>query len=181
VRAPTPSCKSRTPLVPVVNHIRTYWWCRPPRTGRQRMVPASLTARETGASFSKDIRSFLSDAATGKLANLPLQIPVSSGCSWKLVFSGRTKTNDAGLKTFSSRCDGIADAWELFPDDKTKSVQLYFDPEHSGKSTVVIVANAKTGKWETSLWDFFHDQTFAVVGHHDDGSIKPTRFEFLRS
>ena len=41
-------------LVPVVNQIRTYWWCSPPRTGRQRMVPASLTARETGASFSKD-------------------------------------------------------------------------------------------------------------------------------
>ena len=40
--------------VPVVNQIRTYWWCSPPRTGRQRMVPASLTARETGASFSKD-------------------------------------------------------------------------------------------------------------------------------
>ena len=42
------------PAVPVVNQIRTYWWCSPPRTGRQRMVPASLTARETGASFSKD-------------------------------------------------------------------------------------------------------------------------------
>src|SRR5258707_11684928 len=41
-------------VVPVVNQIRTYWWCSPPRTGRQRMVPATLTARETGASFSKD-------------------------------------------------------------------------------------------------------------------------------
>jgi hypothetical protein len=41
-------------VVTVVNQIRTYWWCSPPRTGRQRMVPASLTARETGASFSKD-------------------------------------------------------------------------------------------------------------------------------
>src|SRR5882762_11742941 len=40
--------------VPVVNQLRTYWWCSSPRTGRQRMVPASLTARETGASFSKD-------------------------------------------------------------------------------------------------------------------------------
>src|SRR5260370_37737479 len=42
------------PAVPVVNQIRTYWWRSPPRTGRQRMVPANLTARETGASFSKD-------------------------------------------------------------------------------------------------------------------------------
>src|SRR5713101_4188736 len=41
-------------VVPVVNQLRTYWGCSPPRTGRQRMVPASLTARETGASFSKD-------------------------------------------------------------------------------------------------------------------------------
>jgi transposase len=40
--------------VPVVNQIRTYWWCSPPRIGRQRMCPASSTAREIGASFSKD-------------------------------------------------------------------------------------------------------------------------------
>jgi redox-sensitive bicupin YhaK (pirin superfamily) len=25
--------------VPVVNQIRTYWWCSPPRVGRQRMLP----------------------------------------------------------------------------------------------------------------------------------------------
>ena len=36
---------TRATPVPVVNQIRTYWWCSPPRTGRQRMVPASLTAR----------------------------------------------------------------------------------------------------------------------------------------
>ncbi len=41
-------------VVPVVNQIRTYWWCSPPRTGRQRMLPARSTTRETGASFSKD-------------------------------------------------------------------------------------------------------------------------------
>jgi hypothetical protein len=44
----------RNHAVAVVNQIRTYWWCSPPKTGRQRMVPASSTARETGASFSKD-------------------------------------------------------------------------------------------------------------------------------
>ena len=36
------------------NQIRTYWWCSPPRIGRQRICPASSTAREIGASFSKD-------------------------------------------------------------------------------------------------------------------------------
>src|SRR5260370_42512392 len=41
-------------VVPVENQIRTYWWCSPPRIGRQRMCPARSMARETGASFSKD-------------------------------------------------------------------------------------------------------------------------------
>src|SRR6266404_444622 len=41
-------------LVPVANQIRIYWWCSPPRTGRQRMCPVRSTARETGVSFSKD-------------------------------------------------------------------------------------------------------------------------------
>jgi hypothetical protein len=41
-------------FLPVANQIRTYWWCSPPRIGRQRMSPASSTAREIGASFSKD-------------------------------------------------------------------------------------------------------------------------------
>jgi hypothetical protein len=36
--------------VPVVNQIRIYWWCSPPRTGRQRMCPVRSTARETGGS-----------------------------------------------------------------------------------------------------------------------------------
>jgi hypothetical protein len=40
--------------VPVVNQIRIYWWCSPPRTGRPRMCPVRSTARETGVSFSKD-------------------------------------------------------------------------------------------------------------------------------
>ncbi len=146
--------------------------------------PVVVARPAQGLNFAvsaKDIRSFLTDVQSGKIANLPLQMPAISGCSWQLMFNGRTKADDAGLKTFSSRCDGKADAWEIFPDDKSKSVQLHYDVERSGKSTIVVLSNAATGKWEMSLWDFFRDETFAVVGHHDDGKIKPTRFEFLRS
>ncbi|WP_375777822.1 S1C family serine protease [Bradyrhizobium sp. ma5] len=130
---------------------------------------------------ARDIRLFLGDIQNGKVANLPLAIPATVGCSsWQPIFSGRTKDNQAGLKTFSSRCDGVADAWQVLPDDKSKSVQLHLDVERTGKSSVVVLTNAGTRKWETSLWDFFKDQSFAVVGHHDTGSIKPTRFEFVR-
>jgi DNA-binding GntR family transcriptional regulator len=36
------------------NQIRADWWCSPPRIGRQRICPARSTARENGASFSKE-------------------------------------------------------------------------------------------------------------------------------
>jgi NADPH:quinone reductase len=41
-----PVCGHAGKLVPVVSQIQTYWWCSPPRTRQQRMVPASWTARE---------------------------------------------------------------------------------------------------------------------------------------
>jgi S1-C subfamily serine protease len=131
---------------------------------------------------ARDIRSFFSDATTGKIAVLALQVPAPPvGCKWQLIFNGRNAGNDSGLKTFSSKCDGVADVWQLFPDNKSKPVQLHIDANRTGKSSILVLSNAATGKWETSFWDFFRDQTFAVVGHHDDGTIKPTRFEFLKS
>jgi hypothetical protein len=99
-----------------------------------------------------------------------------------MIFNGRTKSDDAGLRTFSLKCDNVADAWEILPDDQSKRVQLHFDPERTGKSSIVVVrSNVSTIKWETSYWDFFRDRTFAVIGRHDDGKIRPTRFEFARS
>src|SRR5258705_7201130 len=40
--------------VPVEYQIRTYWWCSPPRIGRQRIFPTRSTVRENGASFFKE-------------------------------------------------------------------------------------------------------------------------------
>ena len=148
-------------------------------------VQAVIARPAQGLNFAvsaRDIRQFFDDAATGKVAVLALQVPESpEGCKWQMIFNGRNKANNAGLKTFSSKCDGVADAWEVFPDDKSKPVELYIDRNRTGKSSIVILTNAKTGKWEKSFWDFFRDETFAVVGHHDDGSIKPSRFEFAKT
>jgi len=126
-----------------------------------------------------DIRQFLDDTTSGKISNLALQMPTApAGCKPLLVFNGRTKANDATLRMYSLTCDLKSDAWEIVPDDKAKPVELHLDPERSGKDRIVVYADAKTGKWSLSRWDFFRDQTFAVIGRHDDGKITPTRFEF---
>ena len=126
-----------------------------------------------------DIRQFLDDTTSGKISNLALQMPTApAGCKPLLVFNGRTKANDATLRMYSLTCDLKSDAWEIVPDDKAKPVELHLDPERSGKDRIVVYADVKTGKWSLSRWDFFRDQTFAVIGRHDDGKITPTRFEF---
>jgi hypothetical protein len=128
---------------------------------------------------AKDIRNFLSDVATGKISNMTLKLPdPPAGCSWQTKFSGRTKENNADLRTFSSKCDDVSDAWEIFPDDKSKAVELYIDAKRAGKSSIVVYSDPNTGKWKSSLWDFYQDQSFAVIGYHDDGDIKPSRFAF---
>jgi hypothetical protein len=40
--------------VPTANQIRAYWWCSPPRIGRQRMRPTVSAARDIGASLCND-------------------------------------------------------------------------------------------------------------------------------
>ena len=129
-----------------------------------------------------DLRGFLSDVESGKFSNLALQLPKPApGCAAQVVFNGRNKANDAGLRVFSLRCDNQTDAWELFPDDNSKPVEFHLDPDRSGRSSIVVFSNPQTKKWDISFWDFFRDQTFAVIGHHDDGKIQPTRFEYARS
>jgi len=130
---------------------------------------------------ARDIRGFIADAQNGKISKLALQVPNSpSGCSVQVLFNGRTKSDDAGLKTFSLKCDGHVDAWEIFPDDKSQPVELHIDPDRGGKSSIIVFEDPQTTKWTRSLWDLFRDQTFAVTGYHDDGKLQPSRFEYTR-
>jgi S1-C subfamily serine protease len=145
----------------------------------------TVTRPAQGLNFAvsaRDVRSFLAEVAAGKYENLALKVPApQAGCSGKGLSSGRAKSNDGGVKTFSLRCDNVADAWLFVPDDKSKPTEFHFDPLRTGKSSIVVLANPSTGKWEISYWDLFRDRTFAVIGRHEDGKIQPSRFEFARS
>jgi Trypsin len=128
-----------------------------------------------------DLRSFVSDAENGVLANLSLKVPdIQPGCTGQVLFDGRTKADNAAMKTFSLACDGKVDSWEIIPDDKSKPVEYELDPDRTGKASIIIVTDPSTGKWSKSYWDFYRDQSFAVIGWHDNGKVQPTRFEYAK-
>ena len=130
---------------------------------------------------ARDIREFLNAVDHGQITNLTLKLPNPPGCTGHELFKGRTKANDAMVRVFSMRCDEKADVWLILPDDKSEPKKLLLDTERVGKASVVVISNVTTGKWQTSYWDFFRDETFAVIGRHENGSIKPSWFEFSHS
>jgi S1-C subfamily serine protease len=152
------------------------------RVGGEEIMIAEPTQGLNFAVSARDLRGFLADVSNGKFATLPLKIPSpAQGCSGEPLYNGRAKSNDAALTLYSLRCDQTADAWEVRPDDTSKPAQFHFDPDRRGKSSIIVVSDPAREKWETSYWDFFQDQSFAVIGHHEDGKLRPTRFEFKRS
>jgi S1-C subfamily serine protease len=106
-------------------------WVRDISTIDKRQVAGAdmtIARPAQGLNFAvsaRDLRDFLSDVENGKFSKLALQMPAGApGCAGQVVFNGRTKSNDAGLRTFSLKCDNQTDAWEIFPDDRSKPVEI---------------------------------------------------------
>jgi Trypsin-like peptidase domain len=178
-----PLLNANVEIVGINTWVRDISAVQEEKLGGQSVTIARPAQGLNFAVSARDVRGFLDDIMQGKFAKLSLQIPsLIAGCGGQqTVFSGRTKSNDGGLKAFSLKCDNQVDAWQFFPDDRSKPVEFHFDPDRTGKSPIVVLSNATREKWERSYWDLFRDGTFAVIGWHADGRLKPTRFEFARS
>jgi hypothetical protein len=125
------------------------WVALQPAKSQVRGEEIAISEAAQGLNFAvsaRDLRGFLADVSSGKIATLPLQMPSPvQGCSGQSVFAGRAKSNDAVLKTFSLRCDQVADAWEVIPDDKSRQIQFHFDPDRKGTSSIWKMGNLVLG------------------------------------
>ena len=74
-------------------------------------------------------------------------------------------------------CAGKANAEYVTPDDPSKAIILRIDRNGDGKADVIVFDFKRRGKWELSFWDDKFEGHWTLVGYHDDGSLKPTRFE----
>jgi hypothetical protein len=49
--------------------------------------------------------------------------------------------------------------------------------EISVGADVLAIGHPTGGKWDLSYWDETFEGHWTLVGYHDDGSLKPSRFE----
>jgi S1-C subfamily serine protease len=100
-----------------------------------------------------------------------------SECVPKEGTEWRNENNNATLVSVDMLCNGKDDAVFVYPDDKSQAVLLKMDRNNDGKADVLFFDFKRRGKWDMSWWDENFDGHWTLVGYHDDGSLKPTRFE----
>jgi S1-C subfamily serine protease len=121
-----------------------------------------------------DVKKFL--ARTGNRdAEAKAAPPAKSDCVPKELKKWRNK--DASFVGVDMLCSGKMDAVFVYPDDKSIEVQLKVDRNKDGLADVVFFDFKRRGKWDLSWWDENFDGHWTLVGYHDDGSLKPTRFQ----
>jgi S1-C subfamily serine protease len=89
----------------------------------------------------------------------------------------RNKENNAAVISYDLNCSGKVNADYIVPDRKTEAITLRWDRNGDGRVDVVFFDFKRRGKWDLSFWDANFEGRYTLVGYHDDGSLKPTRFE----
>ncbi len=84
-------------------------------------------------------------------------------------------TKKAFITPLSGRCDGEADIFIFEPDDQNKSFYALVRSRKNDKKYGVIYGQGRTGKWSHSVWDVKFDETYLLIGAHQDGKLLPSK------
>ena len=74
-------------------------------------------------------------------------------------------------------CTGKDNAEYVIPDKQSDPIVLRLDRNGDGIVDAIIFDFKRRGKWDLSFWDENYSGQWTLVGYHDDGSLKPSRFE----
>jgi len=105
------------------------------------------------------------------------KISEAPACKPKAFSSWRSKANDSTVTAYDLTCSGGINANYIVPDKKSDPIMLSWDRNGDGKPDVIFFDFKRQGKWELSFWAENFDDHWTLVGYHDDGSRKPSRFE----
>ena len=74
-------------------------------------------------------------------------------------------------------CIGKANAEYVVPDKASDAIFLRLDRNGDETVDAIVFDFQRRSKWDLSFWDENFNGNWTLVGYHDDGSLKPTRFE----
>jgi S1-C subfamily serine protease len=123
-----------------------------------------------------DVRKFLARSGN-RIAQDRKKTQPKEKCEAKALSKFRNKENDATVVSMDMFCTGKDSAELVTPDDKSKAIFLRLDRNGDGNVDAVIFDLKQIGKWDLSFWDEKFEGHWTLVGYHDDGTLKPTRFE----
>jgi S1-C subfamily serine protease len=89
----------------------------------------------------------------------------------------RSDEEAATVISFDMFCTGKDNAEYVTPDDQSKAIFIRLDRNGDGRVDATIFDLKRRGKWDISFWDEKFEGHWTLVGYHDDGTLKPTRFE----
>ena len=98
-------------------------------------------------------------------------------CKPKEFSRWRNKANDSTVIAYDLTCSGKVNSNYIIPDKKSDAIILTWDRNGDEKPDVIFFDFKRRGKWDLSYWDENFDGHWTLVGYHDDGSLKPSRFE----
>jgi S1-C subfamily serine protease len=99
------------------------------------------------------------------------------GCKAQKLSTFRNKDNTATVTSIDMFCTGKASGEYVVPDKTGDAIFLRLDRNGDRNVDAVIFDFKRRGKWDLSFWDENYTGRWTLVGYHDDGSLKPTRFE----
>jgi S1-C subfamily serine protease len=98
-------------------------------------------------------------------------------CNPKVLSTSRDRDNIAAITSYDMFCDGKASGEYVTPDKRNAAVFLRVDRNGDGKADVIFFDLKRRGKWDISFWDDKFTGQWTLVGYHDDGTLKASRFE----
>lgn len=119
-----------------------------------------------------DVTRFLNSAGDDKGG-----LDNSTQCKPAKLYEGRNRSNDARIVLIDTNCDGKANFSLVTPDDASKPISALIDSNRDGKIDIVVEDRDRDGRWDISFHDVDFDSIIDLVGLHDDGKLRPTRYE----
>jgi S1-C subfamily serine protease len=124
-----------------------------------------------------DVKRFLTQRGNRVAPQQNAAPPDKGGCKPKEISRWRNEKNHSSVVGYDMGCTGKINGNYIVPDNKSEAILLSVDRNGDGRPDVIFFDFKRTKKWELSLWDENFDGHWTLVGYHDDGSLKPTRFE----